>query len=272
MTDSVTEPEHTDIGAYVLGLMEPDEAERFEEHLFGCDRCTAELDDLADLPALLRPLVRTGDEADAAGADGPGSDGSATEGVGGAGSTADASRAEPLTVARPSADLLPRVLEGVKAQRAYNRRRNLLALAAAVVLIIAGPVVGVAIGHNSSTTPKPTDSVAAELVMMGERHTAADPATGVSAVVGMEQREWGTHIAIELSGLHGPLTCDLVAVAKDGTTQVVTNWLVPDHGYGVPGHTAPLDMHGGTAIAKANLTRVEVRTTDTNKVLLSVPV
>lgn len=253
----MTESEHTDLGAYVLGLLEPDEAERFEEHLFGCGRCVAELDDLADLPALLRPLVRTGD-ADA---------GSRVD----SDSDSDA-ESEPTAVARPTADLLPKVLEGVAAERRRRRRRSLLTLAAAVVLIVAGPVVGLAVGrHSAASGRKPTDSIAAQLVTMGDRHTAIDSATGVHATVGLEQLDWGTQIAIELSGLRGPLTCDLVAVAKDGTTQVVTNWLVPAHGYGVPGHPDPLYMHGSTTIAKADLDHVEVRTIDTDRVLVSVP-
>jgi anti-sigma factor RsiW len=256
----VTEPDHTDIGAYVLGLLEPDEAERFEEHLFGCDRCTAELDDFSDLPGLLRPLV----QVDAEAAD----QGSAESFDPGAGATRPT---ELIAVAQPGAGLLPKVLDGVRADRARRRRRSMLALAAALVLIVAGPVVGVVVGRNSVSKTKPTDSVAAELLMIGEQHTAADAATGVSAVVGLEQREWGTHIAIQLSGLHGPLKCDLVAVAKDGSTQVVTNWLVPAHGYGVPGHRDPLDMHGGAAMAKTDLDHVEVRT-DTNQLLVSVPV
>lgn len=237
----MTEPEHTDIGAYVLGLLEPDEAERFEEHLFGCDQCSAELEEFSDLPALLQPLVAEDDDA------------------------------EPLAVAQPSAELLPKVLDEVSGARTRRRRRNLLALAAAVALIVAGPVVGVAIGRHSASTSTPTDSVAAELVMMGERHTATNAANGVSAVIGLEQRDWGTHIAVELRGVKGPLTCDLVAVGKDGSTQVVTNWYVPPHGYGVPGHTAPLDLHGGSSMAKSDIDHVEVRT-DTQQVLVSVPV
>lgn len=41
------------VGAYVLGALEPDERSAFEEHLRSCDRCAAEVVDLAPLPALL---------------------------------------------------------------------------------------------------------------------------------------------------------------------------------------------------------------------------
>lgn len=41
------------IGPYVLGALEPDEAEEMEQHLSECDRCAAERRRLASLPALL---------------------------------------------------------------------------------------------------------------------------------------------------------------------------------------------------------------------------
>jgi Putative zinc-finger len=41
------------LGGYVLGALEPDEAEAVREHLPGCDACSAEHTSLAGLPALL---------------------------------------------------------------------------------------------------------------------------------------------------------------------------------------------------------------------------
>jgi anti-sigma-K factor RskA len=46
-------PQLTDVGAYVLDALEPDERERLEEHLPGCPACAAELRELSGLPALL---------------------------------------------------------------------------------------------------------------------------------------------------------------------------------------------------------------------------
>jgi hypothetical protein len=235
------EPEHTDIGAYVLGLLDPDETELFERHLLTCDRCTAELDEFAGLPDLLAPAVQPDDTS------------------------------EPVAAAQPSATLLPRVLDGVQNERTRLRRRNMLALAAALVLLVAGPVAGLEIGRHSSATPNANDGVAMHLVMVGERHTATDPATGISATIGLEPKDWGTHVALQLSGVHGPLKCELVAVGKDGSRAVITTWLVPEPGYGVPGHTAPLVLHGGAAMTPSDIDHFEVRT-DTQKTLISVPV
>ena len=43
----------SDLGAYVLGALSPEERRRFEEHLDGCALCAAELAEFADIPALL---------------------------------------------------------------------------------------------------------------------------------------------------------------------------------------------------------------------------
>ena len=43
----------TDLGAYVLGALEPGERRRIEEHLQRCPSCSAELAEFAGLPELL---------------------------------------------------------------------------------------------------------------------------------------------------------------------------------------------------------------------------
>jgi hypothetical protein len=44
---------HEDIGAYVLGALDPDSARRVEDHLAACEQCAAAHAELAGLPALL---------------------------------------------------------------------------------------------------------------------------------------------------------------------------------------------------------------------------
>jgi hypothetical protein len=236
----ITEPEHTDVASYVLGLLDEEEMSRFEEHMLTCERCAAEADELMSLPPLLEPLVSRG------GAD-----------------------SEPPATAVPSESLLPALLADVAADRTRKRHRRMLALAAAITLIVAGPVIGVVLGHRGGTPA--TDSVAMDLVMVGEQHKAVNAANGVSAIIGLEPRSWGTHVAIELKNVHGPLTCDLIAVSKTGQTEVVTNWLVPSPGYGVPGNEQPLVVHGAAALNKSQIDHFEVRTLD-GQTLITVPV
>ena len=44
---------HVEVAAYLLGKLEPEEAERFEAHLDGCADCRRHLEELGGLPALL---------------------------------------------------------------------------------------------------------------------------------------------------------------------------------------------------------------------------
>ncbi|MFE5526234.1 anti-sigma factor family protein, partial [Embleya sp. NPDC056538] len=50
------QPEHADVGAYALGLLEPADREAFEEHLTTCDRCLDELADFSGMATLLTEL------------------------------------------------------------------------------------------------------------------------------------------------------------------------------------------------------------------------
>jgi anti-sigma-K factor RskA len=44
---------HTDLGGYVLGVLEPDEVAAFEVHLAGCTDCQRDLEELGSVPAFL---------------------------------------------------------------------------------------------------------------------------------------------------------------------------------------------------------------------------
>ena len=46
--------DHTDVGAYSLGLLEQADREAFEDHLAGCESCAAELAELSPMADLLR--------------------------------------------------------------------------------------------------------------------------------------------------------------------------------------------------------------------------
>ncbi|MFD2350479.1 anti-sigma factor family protein [Nonomuraea ferruginea] len=48
--------EHTDVGAYALGLLDDDDRMAFETHLLGCRACAAELSDLAGVAQALHGL------------------------------------------------------------------------------------------------------------------------------------------------------------------------------------------------------------------------
>ncbi|GAA4240657.1 anti-sigma U factor RsuA [Actinomadura meridiana] len=54
--------EHTDVGAYALGLLEDDDRRAFEAHLHGCAACQAELGDISGTAGILSSLGEAEEE------------------------------------------------------------------------------------------------------------------------------------------------------------------------------------------------------------------
>ncbi|WP_405603971.1 zf-HC2 domain-containing protein [Streptomyces sp. NBC_01410] len=106
---------HRDVAAYALGVLEPADAFRFEEHLAECMMCTVQLSDFTSVAASLAELG------------GP---------------------------ERVEASLSPRLLDRltgeVAAERRRGRRRRLQLVAAAAALIVTLPVAAVALRGGGS--------------------------------------------------------------------------------------------------------------------------
>ena len=109
------------------------------------------------------------------------------------------------------------------------------------------------------------------MAVTGQLHSATDPGTGVAGTVGLVAKAWGTQVTLDLSEVHGPVECELVAVSKTGDRRVVMGWLVPAPGDGVPGHPAHLVLQGGTSIRVNDLAWVDVDVVQ-GRTLLSIPV
>ncbi|MCK1798464.1 zf-HC2 domain-containing protein [Streptomyces sp. XM4193] len=253
--------DHHDVGAYAIGALGPEEAERFEAHLADCGRCAAALDELLGLAPLLAEYTETGRAA----ADAP-------PGVTAAPDDADA---------RPDADAVPRsaapaghhaepvrageaLLESVLARAAAERRRRArrrLALAVpAAAVLVAAALGGAALltGPDTGAPPDPPDPIRAAYDA-GEKHHGSAPGSDVDATVSLTEKRWGTEIAVRLTGVTGPRSCGLIAVGRDGGEQTVTTWAVPDTGYG-PGKE--VYYVGGSAYGPADIDHFEVRTLD----------
>ena len=119
-------PSHTDVAAYVLGVLDEPDTEAFELHLLDCPRCQDELRELQELPDLL-DQVR------------------------------DVRHTLPL---HTDSRILPGLLERV----ARSRRRYVfhLTAAAAAVLLVVVPVV-VLLFRPGGDAPRPTVAVAETL-------------------------------------------------------------------------------------------------------------
>jgi hypothetical protein len=154
----------------------------------------------------------------------------------------------------PSGDaLLRKLVDRVSTERGVQRRRRWLALVAAAVLVVGGPTaayLAASSGNSGSTAP-----------IAGETHTAKDASTGVKATVGLTGKKWGTQVDLTLAGVSGPLTCRLVAIAKDGSQQTVSTWSVPAAGYGTTSQPTPLTIEGGAGLSPSDITRLDVVTT-----------
>ncbi|WP_327676017.1 anti-sigma factor family protein [Kitasatospora sp. NBC_00458] len=232
MTPSGTGPAHAphlDAGAYVLGALDPPRRAAFEAHLAeGCPQCAEQLEQLGPVEALL------------------------------AGYAAAVPASDPLP--RPDPAMLDRLVAEVAAGRRRGRVRRLVLVAVAAVLAVGGPAVTAAVVT--------ADSTPGVVAVAARQFTATDPGTGAHAVVGVDGAPWGTRVTLELSGVQGPLTCDLVAVSTAGQRQTVTTWSVPATGYG---ESTALRTTGGTAFPPADLDHFEVRTLDAGTLLVSVP-
>jgi anti-sigma-K factor RskA len=99
---------HPDLAGYVLGALDPDEAEAFERHLAGCDACRAEVAELRGLPELL-------------------------------------DRAAPEVEVPPG--LRERTFAAVERSAAGGRRRPLLRLAAVAAALVVALVGGVVVSQ-----------------------------------------------------------------------------------------------------------------------------
>lgn len=242
--------EHTDVGAYALGLLEETDRDAFEAHLAGCETCTAELAGFSGMRELLLHVAHLKAEQ---GKDPP--DQASTSNV------VDLLRRREIT------------------QHRRRRGTTILSAAAGIALLGGGIALGASIADRDAAVPavppvRPPDhhgSSAQDLLARGERRSAVDPRTRVAGTVAMESKGWGTHVALDLGNVRGPRTCELVAVTRSGQRHVVAGWAVPPRGYGVPDFPTHLTIHGGTASPRSDIARFEVRA-EGGQELLTIPV
>jgi hypothetical protein len=242
-----TEVEHTDVAAYALGLLEESDRGAFEVHLAHCGPCVGELSDftvMADLFGDVPPIETvSAEEEDIAGG-----------------------------------QLIDMLRHRKVAERSRRRGTAILGAAAGVVLLAGGAVAGGFAAGDDPAHPLPSAmpghaAALDEIFKVGEKVAGTNATNGVTGMIAMQSKGWGTDVGMELSHVKGPLVCKLVAVSKTGKRRTVTEWSVPPKGYGLPGSPMKsLQVHGGTAISRADLARFDVQIEGSGRTLLSIPV
>lgn len=238
-----TLPNHIDVAAYVLGVLDEDEVDAFENHLAECRKCALDLRDFAVLPDLL-------DEADEAGL----LRGTATE--------------------RPDGRSVRAMLDSVATDRSRKRRNYVFAAAAASVLMVAVTAV-VSFNLANGTTQPLAESPKQSAVANGETDvygslSRTDPKTGLSAKIDARPEAWGTSVELEVKGAKGPGRCDLVALTRNGSVMPVTSWLVgAPPAAGTP-EKDPVHLVGGLGMRWDEIEAFQVRDSS-GATLLQIP-
>ncbi|GHH17588.1 anti-sigma factor family protein [Streptomyces lanatus] len=199
---------HRDVAAYALGVLNEAEAFRFEDHLMECARCAAHVTEFGPITRQLMLYRRSTPRF-----------------------------VHPMT--KPGPQMLNRLLEAVAIRHRARRRRTLYAVAASVVIALAGP--GVAIMASG-------DEKAAQVVQ------ATDERSGVWAQVTTENQAFGSQVELKVKDGAGPRPCHLVAVGRDGSEETVTSWSAAHH------DARENTMTGASGMHSDEIVRYEVRT------------
>ena len=236
---------HVDVAAYVLGILDEPDDVAYSQHFARCPRCRAEFRELSDLPRLLDQVKpnRVGDHK----------------------------RSRPP--AAPGKQVLAKALEEIGSAKRTRRTNTMWLAAAAAVVVLAGgsvavwqlsgndpaPVEQAAPPSSPSVAPPSTTNTGTDVVAGARTVGATNPSTGVGATIGIEPESYGTRINLELRGVMGPMQCQLVAVDKNGASQVVTSWSVPAKGFGVPDSPEPLRLTGNIGFDPEDIERFDIR-------------
>jgi hypothetical protein len=262
----MTQEQHFDVAAYALGVLDERDAARFEDHLIECATCAIELESLLPVVDILADV-----DADAL---------VATE----------QSRRDGL--------VLKSMITEVKKERKQANSRRLYSLAAAVV-VFAMLSIGALFAGAQWFAPDPKSPAATTTAqrsssqldplpladggpgiggnvpaLAGTRYGGSDPRTGVRLDYGLEKKDWGTQVSFSVSSIKGPLTCRLMAVHTDGSSEPLTSWTVGAKGWGTAENPPPLLLTAVTATSRDDIAHLQVQSVDAKGIatnLVAVP-
>jgi anti-sigma-K factor RskA len=225
------------LGAYVLGVLDEQEAQALEAHLVTCPECRQELEDLRAMEASL------GDVPPEALLDGPPEGGDL---------------------------LLQRTLRQMRNERGTQVRRRQFALGAAAAVVAAivlgsGVVVGRSTAPVQEALPGPVTSVPAP--PSGTKVASfTDPDTGTRMTVQVRPLSGWVRVNAAIAGIPQNEKCRLFVVAKDGHREEIGSWLVSK-----VGEKDGTNLDGSALISPDDVASVDVENFDGKK-FVSVPV
>ncbi len=225
----MTDPFVHDDAAYVLGALSTDDRERFEAHLTECAACTARVQEIAGIPALLAGLSAADIEDFA--------------------SFEDATRPDR---AAPLPDIvLPRLLKEVAARR-WRQRWLVGGLAAAVAACLVALTVTLWPAQSSSSGSS-----------SAERPFSAIVASPVRASATLTAKAWGTAIDVHCHYLTGtapsPYSYDMWIADRTGHRERVGSWRLPSD--------KDISFVTGTSLQPAQISTIDITLSDGELIL-----
>ncbi|WP_328611034.1 zf-HC2 domain-containing protein [Amycolatopsis sp. NBC_00345] len=219
---NAVEQEHTQLGAYVLGALDPADTHEFERHLATCEQCRAELRDFGPLREALDAVPSE------AFLDGPPDDGDL---------------------------LLQRTLRQIRTEAPAPQRKGTrrgLTLAAAAVIAVVAVGGGVVIGRQTAPAPTPV----AQAPVPGTREVAAtNAATGASLTASVIPAAGWVKVHVAVKGIPVGEKCQLVITSKTGEQWVAGSWQVS-------GKASSTGFDGSAVVAPGDVGSVGIVTLD----------
>ena len=228
--------DHVDMAGYLMDMLSPEDKQRADEHLAGCDECRGEIESLREWSAQL------GEVPEAMLLDGPPDD----------------------------ADLLlQRTLRQVRKESSGKRHRRLATVtsiaAAAVAVAVAG---GIAVGRGTAPSGDPVAQPTATVSVAADARTGSttDAATGARIDVAVTPAAGWVRVTATVGGIPAGEKCVLEVVGRDGAPAVAGSWLVSP-----AGEANGTTLNGSALIDPAQVASVRVVNT-TGRQFVSVPV
>jgi hypothetical protein len=242
--------ESVQLGAYLLGALDPGERAALEAHVAGCADCQAELIAMAPLPGLLRrtPFEELDESAAAAQSLTAQHLFSPAPGATPTPETVPEQGPDPGHKAgwdtgrdtAPEPDAAPARPVG----HARPRPRRRVLVSAGLALAGAAAAVGTWVYLGDAHTAAPTASSTPTTV------TAVDPQTHVTASAALTAENWGTQVQLKLANLPTGITCHLVVHARDGRIETAGTW--------GSGYSSATTVPAATSIGSSDIASMDV--------------